>query len=156
MPNSVTFLPFARPIFNPVITVVARYNIKSVGLPHMKLSSLLCPVEDNLGLRTPGAYRIPCKCDSVYIERTSCSADTRLKEHQRHIQLEYRDKLAVAERSISQGHRIQFHITSILATKTRYMDRIVRVAIEIELHSYNSNREGGFCLNKSCKPLISP
>jgi hypothetical protein len=34
------------------------------------------------------------------------------------------------------------------------MDRIVREATEIELHPYNINREGGFCLSKSWKPLI--
>jgi hypothetical protein len=34
------------------------------------------------------------------------------------------------------------------------MDRIVREAIEIELHLYNIDREGGFCLIKSWKPLI--
>jgi hypothetical protein len=34
------------------------------------------------------------------------------------------------------------------------MDRIVREAIEIELHPYNINREGDFCLSKSWKPLI--
>jgi hypothetical protein len=34
------------------------------------------------------------------------------------------------------------------------MDRIVREAIEIERHHYNVNREGGFCLGKSWKPLI--
>jgi hypothetical protein len=77
----------------------------------------------------------------------------RLKEHQRHIRVQHPDKSAVAEHGIDQGHRIQFHNSSILATKTRYMDRIVREAIEIELHPYNINREGGFCLSKSWKPL---
>jgi hypothetical protein len=64
--------------------------------------------------------------------------DIRLKEHQRHIRREHPDKSAVVEDSIDQGHRIQFHNSSILATKTRYMDLIVREAIEIELHSYIS------------------
>jgi hypothetical protein len=80
--------------------------------------------------------------------------DIRLKEHQQHIKLQHADNLVVAEHSIVHGHRIQFHISSILATKTRYMDRIVREAIEIELHPYSTNREGGFCLSKSWKPLI--
>jgi hypothetical protein len=80
--------------------------------------------------------------------------DIRLKEHQRHIRLEHPDKSAVAEYSIDQGHRIQFHNSSILATKTRYMDHIIRQAIEIELHPYNINRESGFYLSKSWKPLI--
>jgi hypothetical protein len=33
------------------------------------------------------------------------------------------------------------------------MNGIVTEAIEIELHPYNINREGGFCLSKSWKPL---
>jgi hypothetical protein len=80
--------------------------------------------------------------------------DIRLREHQRHIRLEYSDKSAIAEHSINQGHRIQYHNSSILATKTRYIDCIVREAIEIELHPYNINREYGFFLSKSWKPLI--
>jgi hypothetical protein len=80
--------------------------------------------------------------------------DIRIKEHQRHIRLDHPDKSAVAKHSIDQGHRIKIHNSSILASKTRYMDRIVREAIEIELHSYNINREGGFCPSKSWKPLF--
>jgi hypothetical protein len=83
--NSVTFLPFVRTIFNSISRVMARYNIKSVGLSRMKLSSLLRPVKDRLGLRTPGIYRI-------------------------------------AEHSNEHGHSIQFHNSSILVTKTRYVD----------------------------------
>jgi hypothetical protein len=84
---------------------------------------------------------------TVYIGQTGRSVDIR------HMTLEHPDKSAVAERSIDQGHRIQFHHSSILAMNTRYMDRIVREAIEIELHPYNINREGDFCLSKSWKPL---
>jgi hypothetical protein len=48
----------------------------------------------------------------------------------------------------------KFHEISILATKARYMDRIIGEAIEIELHPNNMNREVGFCLSKAWKPLI--
>jgi hypothetical protein len=57
-PNSVAFLPFVGTTFSHIIRVLARHNIKSVGLPHMKLSSLLCPVKDHLGLRTSSVYTI--------------------------------------------------------------------------------------------------
>jgi hypothetical protein len=60
--HSVAFLPFVGTVFNRISRVLARHNIKSVGLPHMKLSSLLRPVKDHLGLRTPGVYRIPREC----------------------------------------------------------------------------------------------
>jgi hypothetical protein len=55
---------------------------------------------------------------------------------------------------VDQKHRLQIHDASILTTKTIYMDRIVREVIEIELHPYNINREGGFCVSKSWKPVI--
>jgi hypothetical protein len=153
-PNTVTFLPFAGTIFNPISRVLAQHNIKSVGLHHMKLSSLFCLVKDHLGLRKPGVYRIPCECERVFIGQTDRFMDIRLNEHQRHIQLEHPDKSAVDEQSINYRHCIYFHNSSILTTKTRYMDRTVREAIEIELHPYNINRESGFCLSKSWKPLI--
>jgi hypothetical protein len=153
-PESIAFLPYVGPTFNRINRVLARHNIKSVGLPQQKLSNLLHPIKDNLELRTPGVYRIPCECGKVYIGQTGRSIDTRLKEHKRHIRLEYPDKSAVAQHSFHQEHRIHFNCTSILSTKTRYMDCIIREAIEIELHPHNMNREEGFCLSKSWKPLI--
>jgi hypothetical protein len=96
----------------------------------MKLSSLLRPVKDHLGLRTPRVYRIPCECGRVYIGQTGRSVDIRLKELQRHIRIEHLEKSAVAEHSIDQGHRIEFHNFSILPKKTGYMDRIIREPID--------------------------
>jgi hypothetical protein len=52
--NSVAFLPFSRTIFNRFNRVQARHNIKSDGLPDVKLSSLLRPVKDHLGLKATG------------------------------------------------------------------------------------------------------
>jgi hypothetical protein len=68
-PNSVAFLPFVGTIFNGISRVLAQHNIKSVGLPHMKLSSLLCPVKDHLGVRTPGVYRIPLRVAGSILDR---------------------------------------------------------------------------------------
>jgi hypothetical protein len=70
-----------------------------------------------------------------------------------HIRLEHPAKSAVAEQSVDLGHRIQFHNTSILGTKTRYMDRIVREAVEIELHPNKMNTEAVFWRSNSWKPL---
>jgi hypothetical protein len=102
----------------------------------MKLSILLCPVKDHLGV-----YRIPSEFGRVCIRQMGCSVDVRLKENQRHIRLEHPGKLAIAEHNIDQGHCIQFHNSTIIATKTRYMDCIVREATEIELHPYSVNEK---------------
>jgi hypothetical protein len=45
---------------------------------------------------------------------------------------------------------------SILSTKSRCMDCIIREAVEIELHPDDINRENGFCLSRSWKPCLFP
>jgi predicted GIY-YIG superfamily endonuclease len=99
-------------------------------------------------------YSMPCDCGQVYIGQTGHSIKTRAKEHQHHICLEHPGKSAMAEYSINLGHHIQFQNTTILATKSRYMDRMIRKATEIQLHPNNMNREDGLHLSRSQKPLI--
>jgi hypothetical protein len=120
-PNSVAFMPFVWPIFNWISRVLARHNIKSVGLPLMKLSSLLRLVKDHLRLRTPSVYRIPCEFGRVSTEQTGCSVDNKLKEHQQHIQLEHPDKWAIA-----RDTAINPTMPPSSPQKTRYTDQLLR------------------------------
>jgi hypothetical protein len=117
-PDSVAFLPYVGTIFYRISRVLSLHNMKSMALPSQEIAGFLRPVKDNLGLRIPGVYRIPCECGKVYIGQTGHSMDARLKEHQQHIRLEHLDKSAVAEHSVDLGHRILFDNTSVLATKT--------------------------------------
>jgi hypothetical protein len=91
---------------------------------------------------------MPCECGKVYMGQTGRTIEARLKEHRRYVRLYQTERSAVAEPSLSTYHRIDFDGSSKLGTATRYMDGLVREAIEIRLHQENFKRDDGF--NLSC------
>jgi len=131
-----------------------RHNIKTVGLPPRKAASFLQSIKDDLNLKTPGIYSISCECGMVYIGQTEHSIEIRIKEQYQHIRLCHPDKSTMVKCGINLSHHIQFQDTSILAMRSGCMEHIIREAIEIELHPDNMNREEGFSLIKSWKPLL--
>ena len=64
------------------------------------------------------------------------------------------EKPAVAQHIFNHDHIIRLQHTELLSTKTGYMYRLIREAVEIGMHPNNINRDGGFNLNKSWKPML--
>jgi hypothetical protein len=116
-------------------TELFKYSVSTVN----NIQCGFTAEDDNLRLRN--CY-VPCECGQ------DLSIETRVKEHS------HAKKSAVAEHSTNLGHRIQLQDNSILSTKFRYMDRIIREATEIELHPDNMITKDGLSLSRSWKPLV--
>ncbi|KAJ4432364.1 hypothetical protein ANN_20983 [Periplaneta americana] len=145
--KGMAYIPFYGPISGKIGRLLRKHGLKTIHKPPTKIQNLLRPVKDDLGLRTPGVYRIPCECGKCYIGQTGRTIMERCKEHQRSIRLYYPDKSAVAQHSLETGHKIDFGATTILDKTSGYWDLVIKEAIEIQLDGNNFNRDGGLQLS---------
>jgi hypothetical protein len=127
---TVTRLPYQGAASHKVSRLLAKFNIQTAHIPAKNIQ-LLRPAKDKLGLKTAGIYHIPCECGKVYVGQTGRTIKARLREHRRYVHLNQPERSAVAEHSLTTYHRIDFDGTSKLRMATRYMDCLVREAIEI-------------------------
>jgi hypothetical protein len=121
-------------------------------MPIKKNRQLLRTAKDDLGLKIPGVYCIPCECGKVYIGHTGRFIEARCKEHMRHIRLSQPEKSVVAEYSINTGHKVDFNV-SVFGRASGYMDCFVKEATQIRLNQNNINRDNGFTLNRAWNPV---
>jgi hypothetical protein len=125
-PTSFALLPYVQMIHSWLSRILAKYNVKFVGQPPRKISSLLRPVKDGLLLRTRGVYSILCGCGQVYIRQTGRSIETRIKEHHWHLWLGHPDTLALAELKFSHNHVIKFQDARIFTVVPSNMEQLIR------------------------------
>jgi hypothetical protein len=60
----------------------------------------------------------------------------------------------LAQNSIDYDHKINLQEAKLLSAKSGYMNRLIREAIEIQLHPHNINRDDALILSKSWRPLL--
>jgi hypothetical protein len=147
--TGVVILPFQHTTSYRISRLLGRFNIKAVHIPFDKTGKGRPRTECH------AVYSISCECVKVYVGPTGRSVETRCKEHTRYLCLYQLDKSAVAERSIGLGRQIKFKNTEVLPKTARYMDRIVKEAIESRLDSNNINQEEGYKLSKAWNPAIN-
>jgi hypothetical protein len=150
-PTSFALLPYFQMTYSWLSRILAKYNIKCVSLQPRKISSLFHPVKDDLGLRTPGVYSIPCGCGQVYIRQTGRSIETRIKRHHWHIWLGHPDYLALAELAFNHYHVIKFQDIWIFSVVPSCMEQLIRETVELELNPHDMNT---MILSRSWKHLL--
>jgi hypothetical protein len=121
---------------------------EALGLLLRNISSSLLCMKDNLGMKTPGIYGIPCECREVDIRHIGHSSETRVKEHCN------LDKSSIGRHSSNLSYCLKIQNTSILSRTSRRIrpHQQGRDWPPFQQHEIR----GGVSLFNSWEPLIPP
>jgi hypothetical protein len=67
--QGIRYSPYQQAMSNKISRLLTKYNIKTVHVTITKDRQLLRTAKDDLGLKVPEVYRIPCECG-----QTGCGA----------------------------------------------------------------------------------
>lgn len=109
---SLNFTPSS--VFNTCSDIITLKAHKNISCPQTKIRQMLRSVQDSLGLRVPGVYKLPCACEAYYIRQTGQSVSVRQKEHQSHLRPGHVDKSILTKDGWATGLSIRFDQTEIL------------------------------------------
>ncbi|XP_071450011.1 uncharacterized protein [Hetaerina americana] len=143
--------PIARaylPYVASISRIVARHKIEVIHKPPGKIRNVLVRAMDPICLKTPGIYQGPCTCGDLHIGETGRTIETRLKEHKRHLRLGQLKKSA-----IGVDHSIDFNGTNLISRAGGYRDRVIKESIEIRMAGRDFNRDSGYSLSNTRKPV---
>jgi hypothetical protein len=113
--------------------LLVKHNVKIIHIPLKKTINTLQQVKDILNLKTP------CECVKKYVGQTGRIIQTRHTENMGQLHLGQLEKSALVEYIMDTGHDIKFNNTYRTDNISGYLDRLVKQAIEIHLHSNNFN-----------------
>jgi hypothetical protein len=137
--TSIAMLPHQQSVTKNISRLLAKHNTRTI---HMLRSA-----KNELALKVPGIYCIPCKC-CIYTGWTGRIIKTRYKEHIWHTHLHHPEKPEVVEHSTEAGYRFNLKSISILRKVMGYMDHNMKEETEIQLHPNHFNRQIGFTLSQ--------
>lgn len=136
-------LPYVQGVTDRVARVLKSLKVNVFFRAPAKLSSILRipkdrPPED---MKKGVIYKLECKdCDKCYVGQTGNALSTRIQQHRAAFRLYQPDKSAIAQHSITEGHRIDWDNPTTLAQQSRYKERLF-----LEGHHIRTNN----CVNKT-------
>ena len=140
-------LPYIRHLSESICQILTPLGIRTCFRPHQTLRRTLVHLKDRVEPeRWAGlVYKIPCRsCTKVYIGKTGCTLEHRLKEHRRALVSEDVNLSAVAQHAVDESHDIDWSSSAtVIVGHPNFHQRCALEAWHIRSQDSLMNRDSG-------------